>query len=63
MKSSDIPDYARVFRRLTLDGWNYYVDTFYGDVPISKSTYNEVKIKNARYKNKLRKEKDVLRNS
>lgn len=63
MKSSDIPDYARVFRRLTLDGWNYYVDTLYGDVPISKSTYEDVKIRNARYKNKLRNRHRVLRNS
>lgn len=63
MKSSDIPEYAKVFRRLTLDGWNYYVYTNYGDVAISKSTYEEVKIKNARYKNKLRNEKRVLRNN
>lgn len=63
MKSSDIPDYAKVFRRLSFDGWNYYVCTCYGDVAISKSTYNEVKIKNTRYKNKLRNEKYILRNS
>ena len=63
MKSSDIPDYARVFRRLTLDGWNYYVDTLYGDIPISKSTYEDVKTRNARYLKRRRDEQRILRNS
>ena len=63
MKSSEIPDYAKVFRRLSLHGWNYYVKTSYGNIPISKSTYYEVKVKSRRYIIKQHNKKYILRNS
>lgn len=63
MKSDDIPDYAKVYRRLTLSGWDYYVSTCYGGVAISKSVYNEVKLKKVKRLKQIKKKKYILRNS